>query len=118
MRKVGHDVNSCCRRAVCTEYIHEQVIRVEFSRIKGWHLCSDSNDLHVINTPDLLNDGFQFQSREYQRIAACEQHIGDLGMTRDVLQPQRNVFHNFMVIIKKKTFAETEPTIRAANIID
>ena len=79
--------------------------------VKGRHLRSDANDLHMRDTPQGIEDLDQPARAHGQGVTAGKQHVGDLGIVGNVLQSLGEIVRHLVVFVHEKTFAKAIPAV-------
>ena len=85
--------------------------------VEGGHLRPDADDLHVGNRPQRVEDLDQAPGAHQQRVAPGQQHVGHLGMLRDVAQPLGHVVGGLVVLVHEQALAEAVAAVRPAHLV-
>ena len=115
--EVGHQVDALVGGRVLAEGGLQIGVAEDPVGVEGGHLRPDANNLHVGNRAQGLEDLHEPPGAHQQGVAPGEQHVGDLGMLRDVAQPLAHVVGGFVVLVHEQALAEAVAAVRPAHLV-
>ena len=115
--EVGHQIDASGGGRVPAERRLQIGVAEDPVGIERRHLRADADDLHVGNRAQRLEDLHEPPGAHQQRVAAGQQHVGDLGMVGDVAQPLRHVVGGLVVLVHEEALAEAVAAVGPAHLV-